>query len=758
MASNKPWAFEPAIAFLESDSTVVVSSDIPPLVEPLKTDIRYASESDSTDGGVALGSFDRVYRHLGVAKVAPPDHDVHDERDDSAGSTLVTSPPPLTLDASDGDVDKDASSGSELASGLVALYADVEVSESAAAVVAVGKHHRTNKKKKEKKRRKALAAQEKAVEVQTILDSQNVSQKEAGLGGERKQQRPVGSFEPATYNLAARKPMDDVTSSGKGGQQPTANTGQAVRTADQPLVSNPLQFLSKGRFKEKKSAATVAVAPPIVDNITPALASYVQRTDRSAAGPVTDDPIKPGVPGPTDMKATQKRSRKVEEHPRPPKPIADPHHGLSAAQPSAPTVEHHMQQSSNQAVRTHPFAFQHQQTQQVLQEQQLLPAGTGFTYLAPGQQVRYNPLFSTAPSPQQPSALPYFLLPNVHVPHLNPLANAGPAGTQPVISASQTAAPTNTQKRRAVPPIRIGKRLRFLEKLVHEFPDDAEHLVAPMRLKTHDDPNNPQGIHVFIDASNILIGFRDFMRQKGIKYPELCISSFFLLLERKRPVAKRVYVGSRRSDAPMLSHEKHMELASAVGYETNIYERVRKTKEKTEKQMFHDDAEKFGYNVANRMQEQRREAQKNANAVAPSSFAQFQYPSNTGYPLNTTGSSFPGPGNPEMGTPPPSPPLAPKWVEQGVDELIQLKIMHSLYDTAKPSTIVLATGDGAEAEFSDGFFAHVLRALKGGWRVELVAWRKQINCEYRKREFQEFWGERFRILELDAWWEGLVEG
>ena len=88
-------------------------------------------------------------------------------------------------------------------------------------------------------------------------------------------------------------------------------------------------------------------------------------------------------------------------------------------------------------------------------------------------------------------------------------------------------------------------------------------------------------------------------------------------------------------------------------------------------------------------------------------------------------------------------------VEQGVDELLHLKIAQSLIDTDPPSTIVLASGDAAEAEFSDGFLKMITRALQRGWKVELAAFRSNLSSAYRKKAWTKRWHSRFRIIELD---------
>ena len=90
--------------------------------------------------------------------------------------------------------------------------------------------------------------------------------------------------------------------------------------------------------------------------------------------------------------------------------------------------------------------------------------------------------------------------------------------------------------------------------------------------------------------------------------------------------------------------------------------------------------------------------------------------------------------------------------EQMVDELLQMKMLESLLDYP-PSTIVLATGDAATAEYSPGFSAVVRRAVNLGWVVELVAFKASISRIWRKNHG---WGRNFRIITLDPYIRGLM--
>jgi hypothetical protein len=98
----------------------------------------------------------------------------------------------------------------------------------------------------------------------------------------------------------------------------------------------------------------------------------------------------------------------------------------------------------------------------------------------------------------------------------------------------------------------------------------------------------------------------------------------------------------------------------------------------------------------------------------------------------------------------------PVMAEQAVDEILQMKLLESLVDTAKPTTIVLASGDAAEAEYSGGFLKNVERALIKGWKVEIVAWHDGLSKDYHNKSFLGRWEGKIRIIELDEFCEELL--
>lgn len=108
------------------------------------------------------------------------------------------------------------------------------------------------------------------------------------------------------------------------------------------------------------------------------------------------------------------------------------------------------------------------------------------------------------------------------------------------------------------------------------------------------------------------------------------------------------------------------------------------------------------------------------------------------------------------------PPPRIRYREQGVDELLQLKLHQALLspeaDPLPPgSTIVLATGDGASGQFNeDGFLGAVKTALNKGWHVELYAWGRGINNVWWKVAEEEG-STKFKIWALDQYAGDLLE-
>ncbi|KAL8909263.1 MAG: hypothetical protein Q9207_000273 [Kuettlingeria erythrocarpa] len=305
-------------------------------------------------------------------------------------------------------------------------------------------------------------------------------------------------------------------------------------------------------------------------------------------------------------------------------------------------------------------------------------------------------------------------------------------GSQPIKAVSQRASlpidpgawpianphlVTPVPKSRATPVDRLAlvvglaKKERLMTKLKERFVDDRPCLMSlSTRPFTSTGDNGTQdGIHVFVDASNIMIGFHDAVKvSRGLPLQarircQLSFDRLALILERGRPASKRVLVGSDNLDA--------IDEAKRIGYEANILDRVLKAKELTPRQ------KKFS-------------CRANGSGTSGGSGSE-----------TTAAAVF----------------AKEKWVEQAVDEILHLKILESVVDAKKPSTMVLATGDAAEAEYSQGFLRMAERALEKGWKVELVSFRKNMSGMYKRKEFKSKWKGKFTIVELDKYMEELLD-
>ncbi|KAF2495666.1 hypothetical protein BU16DRAFT_396324 [Lophium mytilinum] len=268
----------------------------------------------------------------------------------------------------------------------------------------------------------------------------------------------------------------------------------------------------------------------------------------------------------------------------------------------------------------------------------------------------------------------------------------------------------------------IDRHILLASKLRDRFYQDRDWLDAAMQFNVPRD-----GIHVFVDASNIVIGFYNELKRllgypNGLRNEEIHVAfdCLALLMERRRPVSKRVLVGSKPE---LLAFD----IARKIGYETHILDKVLKIRELTEKQKYFKQRELD-------TKTRRRPIAYGISHDGP--FEAFAEPKASQLPQQEQ-----------------------KWVEQGVDELLHLKMMQSLLDASdEPGTIVLATGDAAEAEYSDGFKENVERALRKGWKVELYSWAKNISNEYRKPSFTKQWKfGQFQIFELDEFARELLD-
>jgi hypothetical protein len=90
-----------------------------------------------------------------------------------------------------------------------------------------------------------------------------------------------------------------------------------------------------------------------------------------------------------------------------------------------------------------------------------------------------------------------------------------------------------------------------------------------------------------------------------------------------------------------------------------------------------------------------------------------------------------------------------RLVEQGVDEVLHLKIANTLLDFDK-ATLVVVSGDGRLSEFSTSFRDQVERALKRGWSAEVWSWRSQMSGRYN--DLQNAYATTLSLFELDPYY------
>lgn len=253
-------------------------------------------------------------------------------------------------------------------------------------------------------------------------------------------------------------------------------------------------------------------------------------------------------------------------------------------------------------------------------------------------------------------------------------------------------------------PSAADRRRSLTQKLLAKYPAEVDRILLP---KSNQQPQSNylsslatlqvSDLHIFIDNSNILIGFYDAYKAKHnitdpfFRHPKFDFHAFTLILERGRPVATKVLVGSNPLVQPVA-------LAQHLGYQVSILERVVDTSQKTAM------------------------------------------------------------GNPYASDSATRTPQRERKKEQAVDEILHLKILECLLDVEKPATIVLATGDAAPAEFSPegGFLKCIQRALTRGWHVELVCWKRSMSRLWREKVFRSEWRNTFTVVELDDFVDELI--
>ncbi len=212
-----------------------------------------------------------------------------------------------------------------------------------------------------------------------------------------------------------------------------------------------------------------------------------------------------------------------------------------------------------------------------------------------------------------------------------------------------------------------------------------------------------------------------------------------LILERGRPITRRVLVTSSPLYQPVDSAEQ-------LAYEVQVLRRVPDTGDAPDRQNGSSSGDQSRSSLSNT---QLLYARSQLNRKPPP--RGHVHKTSVGGGATSTTESEPSSGSgPVNGR--------VRYREQGVDELLQLKLHQAIADAdvvPRNATIVLATGDGNVGQFNeDGFLGCVRTALKKGWKVELYSWEGGLSKAWM-REFGD--NDKFKIHPLDRFALDLLE-
>ncbi|KAJ2986162.1 hypothetical protein NUW58_g5157 [Xylaria curta] len=257
---------------------------------------------------------------------------------------------------------------------------------------------------------------------------------------------------------------------------------------------------------------------------------------------------------------------------------------------------------------------------------------------------------------------------------------------------------------------------------------DARYHNFMLKLATYSAADSSVGLakplHVFVDMSNIHIGFCNSWKisqnipiDRRIRAPAFNFRVLASIMERSRTAKKKVLASSVASHVISRTQwPQHFVDAENQGYKTSILSRVQKLS-----------PIKTG---------RRRKASLQGPSVV--------YPTNMVTSSDESAEDITKAG------------YETRNGEQGVDEILHLNMMNSILDNMQePGSMILATGDAAQAEFSEGFLEYATRALSLGWNLELVTWKTTISSAWTNPAFLSKYEAHFRIIYLDDFLEEL---
>ncbi|KAH9925766.1 uncharacterized protein B0H18DRAFT_1085192 [Fomitopsis serialis] len=314
-----------------------------------------------------------------------------------------------------------------------------------------------------------------------------------------------------------------------------------------------------------------------------------------------------------------------------------------------------------------------------------------------------------------------------------------------------------------IPPVSlpIDARVLHLRNLAHKlrlfFPKDAAALHDILDPETTTSGTEESGfvdtrgpepgsqdtlIHVFIDHSNILIGFLSYLRRHlhhfaRSRSKHLSHAALALILERGRPITRRVLVASSPLYQPV-------DTAEQLGYEVRVYARVPDMGDGADRQ-HQSETQSPGRGRGRRSGAAHARSHSHKSSIGGGGTSTESEPNGNGNSNgNGAGAS-----------------ARVRYREQGVDELLQLKLLQAIADVDEVplgGTIVLATGDGNVGQFNEeGFLGCVRTALKKGWRVELYAWEGGLSNAWMREFGEGAYSSRFEVYTLDRFAADLLE-
>jgi hypothetical protein len=91
-----------------------------------------------------------------------------------------------------------------------------------------------------------------------------------------------------------------------------------------------------------------------------------------------------------------------------------------------------------------------------------------------------------------------------------------------------------------------------------------------------------------------------------------------------------------------------------------------------------------------------------------------------------------------------------RLTEQGVDEILHLKIANVLLDYEPPQKLIVCTGDGQQSTCNTSFTEQIERAVRRKWNVDIWSWKDQLSNKLRR--LYEKNNALVNINELDSYY------